>query len=154
MDKAVVVLLFSTLALADTSAPAERGKARVVATLERTVCFGSCPAYKLTVYSDGQVLWEGASYVKKKGKASATLTAGELSLLKAAFSDAGYFDLPDTAACYEATDNPWATTSYDDGTRHRTLRHYYGCRSKPEAATLGALERRIDQIVNSDRWIQ
>lgn len=38
----------------------------VVITLQRTVCYGSCPEYKLTIFSDGRVLYEGIRNVKKK----------------------------------------------------------------------------------------
>ncbi len=40
----------------------------VVITLERTQCFGSCPVYKLTVYGDGRVVYEGGGFVKIKGE--------------------------------------------------------------------------------------
>lgn len=36
-------------------------------TLERTVCFGTCPDYKLTITSDGVVLFEGRRFVKQEG---------------------------------------------------------------------------------------
>lgn len=36
--------------------------------LERTMCYGDCPAYKVEVLQTGEVLWDGFSYVSQKGK--------------------------------------------------------------------------------------
>src|SRR3982751_4511189 len=36
-------------------------------TLERTACFGSCPIYKVTLRSDGTVIYEGKRFVEMIG---------------------------------------------------------------------------------------
>jgi hypothetical protein len=144
-------ILSCAIALADTSAPApERGA--VLATLERTVCFGTCPSYRVTVFSDGRVQWEGASFVKVKGKATAKLTPAELAALRDAFRDAKYFARQD-ADCYDVTDNPSANTSFDDGKQKKSIKHYYGCRSSKDAPALTALENKIDAILGTERWV-
>ena len=33
---------------------------QIVVRLERTGCYGNCPAYKLTIHEDGRVEYEGA----------------------------------------------------------------------------------------------
>src|SRR3984893_251893 len=38
-------------------------------TLERTVCFGNCPSYQVTIAQDGTVNFEGLDFVKTKGTA-------------------------------------------------------------------------------------
>ena len=40
-------------------------------------CFGSCPAYELTLHGDGRLTWRGIYYVSKSGKASAPVAAGD-----------------------------------------------------------------------------
>ncbi len=159
MMRAMVVLCCLTaVAHADVSAPSPApagtgDKLHVLATLERTACYGTCPIYKMTIFSNGRVEWQGEEFVKVKGKASATLSVAELSALKAAFRDAKYFDLGDGFDCYEVTDHPSANTSYDDGSRKKSIKHYHGCKSKPGIEALSALEAKIDQIVKSDRWV-
>ncbi|MEK3723680.1 DUF6438 domain-containing protein [Paenibacillus sp. FSL H8-0034] len=32
-------------------------------SLERTVCLGSCPIYKVVLFADGTVFWEGEAFV-------------------------------------------------------------------------------------------
>ncbi|MCP4440231.1 MAG: hypothetical protein GY810_14905 [Aureispira sp.] len=39
-----------------------------VATLERTTCYGVCPYYKISVYADGRVVYEGKKHVGRIGK--------------------------------------------------------------------------------------
>ena len=38
-------------------------------TLERTPCYGTCPAYTVTVHADGRVEWEGGAWVDEPGPA-------------------------------------------------------------------------------------
>src|SRR3954471_8041193 len=57
----------------------------LLASLERGVCYGTCPAYKLTVYRDGKVEYVGKNYVKKIGKAGGTLTDAQLAALDKLF---------------------------------------------------------------------
>ena len=35
--------------------------------MERTVCYGPCPAYELLLLSDGTIFYEGVSFVKVEG---------------------------------------------------------------------------------------
>jgi hypothetical protein len=127
--------------------------APVLTTIERTMCLGTCPAYSITVRADGSVEFDGKQYVEVKGRAVAQLSKAELGAMRKLFANAKYFDLADSAGCYESTDAPYATTSFHDGKRLRTLRHYYGCHSPPEAKILTDLEARFDEIVGSERWI-
>src|SRR5438874_5211600 len=64
-------------------------------TLERTVWFGTCPSYKLTISSDGTVTFEGRQYTKTKGLATGHITANDFRNLVAEFDKIYYFSLPD-----------------------------------------------------------
>jgi hypothetical protein len=143
------------IADADSSTPpATSGSAAVlVATLERTGCYGTCPSYKVSVYSDGRVEYDGETYVKEKGHRTAELSAADLAALHEAFARAKYLDLENKYDCHEWTDNPSAFTSYRKGGRTKALRHYYGCRSPAGVQGLTDLESRFDELVHSDRWI-
>ena len=149
---AASVLFVGTLAHADASVPPSGGSGSpVLASLERTACYGRCPIYKVTVLRDGTVHWEGERFVKVTGKATARLPAAALAELAAAFKKAGYFALKDKYTSYDITDHPSANTSYDDGTHRKTIAHYHGDRSAP--AVLDVLEERIDEIVGTSKWI-
>jgi len=146
-----------------TTAPKE-----TVITLERSQCFGTCPSYKLTVYGDGPVVYEGRKFVKVEGTVNDSVTQEQLKQLVAEFERADYFSLRDTyfdatdGCPVYVTDNPTANTSLELGGRKKTVRHYYGCREKDEDRTVGGiypkklydLESKIDEIVNTARWVE
>jgi Domain of unknown function (DUF6438) len=60
-------------------------------TLERSVCYGTCPDYKLTVSADGTVTFDGREYVKVKGIVRGNIPPEKLRQLIALFDEAKYF---------------------------------------------------------------
>ena len=59
-----------------TQAPVKaNAEAGPVITFERTPCFGTCPGYKMQVYSDGRVEYEGRRAVPMMGKKELRLSA-------------------------------------------------------------------------------
>jgi hypothetical protein len=143
-------LLLSILFLAPACA-ATRADSAVLATLERTQCLGHCPVYKVTVYSDGRVEWNGVVCVKVEGQKSAMLTAAELHSLREAFAAASYFKLDDSYTCL-MTDAPLVVTSFRDGRRTKTIVHNKECPSMRMDA-LTELESTFERIVKSERWL-
>jgi hypothetical protein len=62
------VVLCSTLLLAQSN-PTNNAVIR----LERTACYGTCPAYKVTIYGTGAIIYEGKSYVRVVGTRGAQI---------------------------------------------------------------------------------
>jgi uncharacterized protein DUF6438 len=125
----------------------------LLASLEREMCYGTCPAYKLTVYRDGKVEYFGKEYVKKKGKADGTLTDAQLAALDKLFIDGKYTAYKDAYTSYEVTDNPSANTSYlpAGAKKPKSVAHYYGDSHAPKS--LSDLEAKFDDIVKIEHWI-
>jgi hypothetical protein len=129
-----------------------------VITLERTVCFGACPNYKLTIFSDGRVSYEGIRFVKKMGKATGHVSRAKLDRLIEQFTNIYYFNLPDSfkpgdKTCPQvATDMPSATTSLTWRGRSKTITHYHGCSGASALELLTNLENKIDEAVNVKKW--
>jgi len=144
----IPILLALTLSL--TAGP--------VITLERTTCFGTCPAYKLTIFADGMVLFEGKEFVKHKGKAQGQITKAQLDQLMREFNRINYMKLDDEYGgdrCPDRwTDYPSAITSINQNGQVKTVLHYQGCRGLTVLDQLTALENKIDEIVNTKRWIE
>ena len=124
----------------------------VVITLERTVCFGACPEYKLTVYGYGTVVYEGKRFVKIEGKRTAEIGEDKIRQLLSEFERIDYFSLDDSYEELTATDMPSAYTSLKVDGKTKVVRHYHGDFGAPEEFT--TLEDRIDEIVNSDQWVR
>lgn len=129
-------------------------------TLERSVCFGTCPSYIVTVSSDGKVTWDGRDFVKTTGKATAQIQPDDFDKLVKEFEKIQFATLddkyqPGTRGCPEsATDNPSAQTSIRMNGKTKSVLHYYGCRDSDVLRRLTALERNIDEVAGTERWIK
>ena len=142
------------------AAVAKKKRVQSVITLERTICFGSCPVYKLAIYSNGRVLYQGIRFVKIKGKATGHIGRQALNDLIKEFTNIDYFKLddeyvPGSNGCPQvATDLPGANTSLVLYGRRKSVRHYHGCSGASALALLTNLENKIDEAVNSAKWIK
>jgi hypothetical protein len=123
-----------------------------VITLERTLCYGTCPVYKLTVYGTGAVTWEGKKFVKTVGKAEGAISQEQFKQLVSEFDKANYFSLKDNYTQISFTDMPNVFTSITVDGKTKSIKHYLGDNSAPGQLT--TLENKIDEIVNSDQWIK
>src|SRR5262249_30641204 len=124
-------------------------------TFERTRCYGSCPAYNLSIHGDGSVEYVGKNNVKAKGAHTGRIELASIKRLMSEFSRAKFFSLKEEYSeekCFGrlCTDMPTAVTELKvKGLSHR-VRHYYGCGEAPRA--LFDLESGIDKAVNSRQW--
>jgi hypothetical protein len=129
-------------------------------TLERSVCFGTCPSYIVTLTSDGKVTWEGRDFVKTKGKATAQIKPDDFDKLVKEFERIKFATLDDkyetgTRGCPESsTDNPSAQSSIRMNGKTKSVLHYYGCRDSEVLRQLTALERKIDEVIGTEKWIK
>ena len=154
-----LLLVIGVYACATANGAQRRARPRAkVITLERGQCFGTCPVYKLTIYSDGTVRYQGIRYVKNLGSASARISRARLRELVLEFQNIYYFNLPDSFTpgnkqCSEyVTDMPSATTSLMWQGRSKTIHHYHGCRGTSALDNLTELENKIDKAVGVTKW--
>jgi hypothetical protein len=134
----------------------------ILITLRRSVCYGPCPDYTVTIAADGTVTFEGRQFVKTKGIAKGSLSREGMRQLIAEFERANYFSLNDKYqsaedGCPEQwTDAPTAVTSIRINGKSKSVLHYHGCQDGqvvyPKALT--ALENKIDEIVGTNRWVK
>lgn len=130
----------------------------LVIVLERGVCFGACPVYKLTISADGSVEFEGRRFVKEKGIVRTTISQDQLKHLIAEFERAEYFTLQDRYVgegdgCSEVwTDSQTVNTSITIAGKTKSVKHYHGCEGPPVLERLTDLENEIDEVVNSSQW--
>ena len=120
----------------------------VVITMERTVCFGACPAYKVMVYGNGTVAYEGFDFVAMEGKQTAQISKEQVSELVSQFYKNGFFSLGNR---YESpyTDLPSTTTSIAIGGSEKSV-YRYGFQPQ----NLIELEDRIDEIAGTAKWVK
>lgn len=118
-----------------------------VITLERSVCYGRCPAYKLKIEGNGTVTYEGLKFVGVTGVKTSTIASADFKQLVDQFFTIKYFDLEDNYD-EEISDIPHCETSLSiDG----KMKKIYNRSGGPEA--LSDLEALIDKTVNVKQWI-
>lgn len=121
-------------------------------TLQRTVCFGSCPGYKVSISGTGQVQWDGGPYaVAVPGTHHATLPPKSIDDLIDAVRASRILDARDE---YRAgwTDNPTYTISVDINGLHRQVIDYIGI-IVGMPTSIRDLEDTVDRIAGTDKWI-
>lgn len=60
-------------------------------SLKRTPCLGTCPVFKLQVYTDGFVIYNGKNYVELIGDYSGVLDSEQLANVNELFSNAEFY---------------------------------------------------------------
>lgn len=64
-------------------------------SIERTPCFGTCPAYKLTILQDGSAIYEGRRFAAREGRYTGHVDRTTMNALKAAADSLGFFKMED-----------------------------------------------------------
>jgi len=128
--------------------------ADVAIRLERTACYGPpCPIYRVTITGNGRVEYEGTAYVEVTGKQTGSVSEEEIRQLVSEFMEIRYFSLEDSYVNKIVPDKASAITCITvDGKKTKEIRHYLGDTSAPEELT--ELEKRIDDIAKTDRWVK
>jgi hypothetical protein len=117
-------------------------------TLDRSVCYGNCPAYSLSVYGNGSVNYGGKSFVAVKRNQVSTVSQEDVQTLLDKANEIGYFGLKDKYTA-PLPDLPTTITSITiEGVKKRIV-DYAGA---PDG--LKAFEEMIDQISGSAKWVE
>ncbi|HET7550477.1 MAG TPA: DUF6438 domain-containing protein [Gemmatimonadaceae bacterium] len=134
--------------------------------LERSRCFGSCPAYRLRIGEDGAVTHVSRDSGDASGTKTDSIARSQVEWLLGEAERIGFYSLPeviadDSTLCpLRATDHPTATvTIYRDDSAH-TVVDYHGCYAShdlavaPKVQQLRRFEAEIDSIAGVSRWVR
>lgn len=125
-------------------------------SLERTVCFGFCPAYLVVLRADGAVRFENRNPRDSAFTAADTVSPDSVAALAAEAERIGFWSLPNEITGSEyceqvATDNPSAIVTIWSSGRMKRVNDYHGC-FDDRLSDLRAFETRIDSVAGSSRW--
>jgi hypothetical protein len=124
----------------------ENLKAMVIG-YQKTVCFGTCPAFTMTINAEtNKISYTGESNVEKLGNYTKNISDEELFTLSEAFDKANFFELKDEYNS-EMTDIPSKYVSYSFGGKSKKIRDRYNA-----PAELKELESLLDKIADSEGW--
>ena len=115
-------------------------------SIERTPCFGKCPAYRIKVYRSGYATYEGISNVERLGQNRAWVGKDTLALLLKEAEAIGYFDLQDSYD-RQVTDIPSTRLRMVSGARDKSILARAGV--PPE---LKAFALRADELLLPMAW--
>jgi Domain of unknown function (DUF6438) len=134
--------------------------------LERSTCFGTCPAYRLRLSDSGEIRFESHNPGDEGRRAADTVAAATLPALISRAKAIGFFDLPskivgDSVLCRVAeTDAPTVVITLFTKAQTKRVEDYLGCSKTVAYKTLQpivrlrAFEVEIDSVLRSSRWVR
>lgn len=128
-------------------------------TLERGLCFGTCPVYKVSLDASGLVQYDGSRCVRVYGHQELRVSHQHLEELQAAFLDVDFFALQDLyrgndSSCAPGVfDGTVVTTTLRANGMTKTVRDYHGCNPYDIAAMLYAFEQKVDDLLGTRQWV-
>jgi hypothetical protein len=123
--------------------------------LERTPCFGHCPAYRLSFQSNGTILFEGSSYTERPGLNKGYVTTDNYQALIHQILSSGFLSLKNkydynSPDCKESwTDASASIIMLKVGKQKKSVYYYHGCLGFQGDSVLYAIEGAIDSLTNS-----
>lgn len=129
----------------EPSAEPGEGEAIVIGQ-QGTICFGTCPEYKLILRSDGSAEYQGGRFAPREGYYEAEVDPAVVAALAQSAEDMGYFDLEDD---YDemVTDVPTTFSYLQVGDRRKAIRDRFGA---PDA--LHAYEQEVYETAETLDW--
>ena len=129
--------------------------------LQRGACEHRCAVYKVIIFADGSVIFDGRHYVRRPGLVKASLSLESLRQLLDEAAVLRFFDLKDryggdidaTGCDSVQSDAPSAIVSISSGGRSKTILHHHGCVGA-ESQHLKQFEETIDKAVNTAKWVR
>lgn len=147
----------SSAGAAANISPAAAVDTSLVMTLERGPCRGTCPVYRVDLYADGKVRFDGKQHVGKTGMQNGTADVAQVGDLLRKFQGEEFskvdtlFDMGSPACGSYIPDLPYSKVSAKVGTGMKTVHHDPGCRNAPPF--LRTLEAQIDSVARTAQWI-
>ena len=121
----------------------------LVASLERTRCFGVCPYYKFNIYRSGYVLYEGYDHVPNLGKYYTWLPSESLVEMGKQAERSGYFELNNEYRNPHLTDFPTIYIEIRFRGNKKKITHY----DADPPANLVEMEKYLDSMFNDQtKW--
>ena len=160
-------LCFPLAACSRGSKPAVPATAAVDSVvLERTVCFGTCPAYRLSLARDGVIHFQSKSLRDSSAAVTDRVSPSVLDSIVAHADRIRFAEYPDDIRrdqrlCKDfATDHPSIIIGVF-GARAKQVVYYTGCYTgggtqnrAAELDSLAELANRIDSLTRSSRWVR
>ena len=134
-----------------TAAPHLRPDSKVTITLNRSVCMKTCPAYTVSIDTDG-ITFFGKSGVVAEGRHQARISAGEVRGLAKRFIDADFYSMNDLYGGLFQESHTYMLSISIGGTKKVVQDSMGALAGMPTAIT--ELEDDVDDVAHTKRWIE
>ena len=141
------MILLLCLTLAGAAAALTAQDESIAISIERTMCYGTCPAYSVTMREDGTVTYSGQQHTRVGGDRTWKIDPAAVRALAKEMEGKGYFELKDEYSLM-VTDNPTTYTTLTIGSRSKKIKDYVA-----GPAILKQMQRRIDEVSDAKRYV-
>lgn len=117
-----------------------------VASIKRTSCYGACPEYELTFYSNLTVSYEGIKNVEMIGSYTSKVTQLQMDQIQKRYTEIQFLELDDSYTS-AVSDLPTTYVYFSDGKQKKTVMDYTGAPKQ-----LKDLENFLDGFVSQLEW--
>ncbi len=128
--------MFSILLSCGLTKKANTSEIELIISLQRTACFGTCPIYKIEIFSDGSGIYTGTRFVENIGITKFSLSETQLNLILTKAEAIGFTSMKEEYS-EPISDLPTTFIQIKD----KRIRDYTGA-----PKTLKNLENLIDQL--------
>jgi hypothetical protein len=131
--------------------PDVKDPSKIRIELSRSGCYGWCPSYSVSIDGNGEVNYEGGSFVSIPGKQKAHISPAAVAELLEKFRTANFLGLKNSYTG-RVTDNPTYGLTLTLGDTKKSVRDYVGgYAGMPSAVT--EFEMAVDQTADTARWV-
>lgn len=148
--KSTAFLLAAALAAPASAQPPARGPVESI-SYQTSPCFGRCPVYTVTVYSNGRATFDGVRFTAVTGARNFRITPAQyrafrrhLAPLRPASGSVRYAGRERCESM--ATDLPSAEVTWRGAGGEQQLHFYYGCDMQKNRAIADRLRRAPDLL--------
>ena len=128
--------MFSILLSCGLTKKANTSEIELIISLQRTACFGTCPIYKIEIFSDGSGIYTGTRFVENIGVTKFSVSETQLNLILTKAEAIGFTNMKEEYS-EPISDLPTTFIQIKD----KKIRDYTGA-----PKTLKNLENLIDQL--------
>ena len=130
------MILFSVFLSCGLIKKTDTSEIELIISLQRTACFGTCPIYKIEIYTDGSGTYTGTRFVENIGLTEFNLSEADLNLILSQAEAIGFANMEEEYS-EPISDLPTTFIQIKD----KRIRDYTGAPKK-----LKNLEKLIDQL--------
>ncbi len=128
MKQILLLFLLFTFACSSSKNISEKKEKQVkkelIISLERTPCYGTCPIYKMEIFSDGSSFYHGERFVDKTGYFQFTVSNETIDYILKRAEEIGFFEMEDKYTG-NITDLPKTITFIKSEKGEKKIVNYY-----------------------------